>query len=204
MCMKTIRAISFLLFLLAAPAYAADVTLNWTNATRNDDATPENPEGTLIPTDPTDPNALATTTLYWGACDANDLPIAPLGEMTFPTTVPGAAETAQVVITTPGTWCIVGVHTNNAGQTSKWSTSTIKQVFNVPQPPANLTVAANTVYYVIQRENRFVLLPVGTIPEGTACIGTEYVNGYYAVDRALVTWTGGTQPMVVVAQCSPP
>lgn len=203
MCMKTIRAISVLLLMFAIPVQAADVTLNWTNATRNEPIAPDT-VGTLIPTDPTHPDALATTTLYWGACDADDLPIAPLGEMTFPTTVPGAAETAQIVITTPGRWCVVGVHTNVAGVTSKWSNPAIKQVFNVPQPPANLTVAANTVYYVIQRENRFVLLPVGTIPEGTACIGTEYVNGYYAVDRALVTWTGGTQPMVVVAQCSPP
>lgn len=192
-----------LLCLCVTPVYAADITLNWTNATRNVPVPPDT-VGTLIPTDPTDPDALVTTTLYWGSCDVNDLPVAPLEEMTFPTTVPGAAETAQIVITTPGRWCVVGVHTNNSGQTSDWSNAAIKQVFNVPMPPDNLTVAATTVYYVIQRENRFVLLPVGTIPEGTACINTEYVNGFYAVDRNSVTWTGGTQPMVVVAQCSPP
>ena len=204
MCMKTIRAISFLLFLLATPVYAADVTLNWTNATRNDDATPENPEGTLIPTDPTDPNALATTTLYWSICGPNNEVTRTEGlELTVPTTVPGQAESAQVVVTTPGRWCFVGVHTNLAGQTSRDSAVAIKEVFVVPQPPDNLAVAATTVYYVIQRENRFVLLPVGTIPEGTSCIGTEYVNGYYAVDRDLVTWSSGTQPLVVVAQCSP-
>ena len=58
-----------------------------------------------------------------------------------------------------------------------------------------------TVYYVIQRENRFVLLPVGTVPVGTACSSTEYVNGYFAVDRNLVEWSSGTRPLVVVAQC---
>ena len=188
---------------MAAPVFAADVALTWTNATRNEPIPPET-VGTLIPTDPTDPEALATTTLYWGACDTNDLPVEPLQEMTFPTTVPGAAESAQIVITTPGRWCVVGVHTNNSGQTSKWSNSTIKEVFNIPAPPDNLFVTATTVYYVIQRENRFVLLPVGTIPEGTACIGTEYVNGYYVVNRDLVTWSSGTKPLVVVAQCSPP
>lgn len=197
MCMKTIRAISlFLVLLVPSVVFGADVTLNWTNATQNID-------GTTIPTDTTSPEALATTTIYWGVCDASDLPVAPLQEMTFPTTVPGAAETAQIIITTPGRWCVVGVHTNNSGQTSDWSGSAIKQVFNVPSPPDNLIVAATTVYYVIQRENRFVLLPVGTIPEGTACINTEYVNGFYAVDRDLVTWSSSTQPLAVVAQCVP-
>lgn len=202
--MNTIRAISLLLFLFVAPVYAADVTLNWTNATRNDDATPENPEGTLIPTDTTDPNSLATTTLYWGACLADDMPVITEGlELTIPTTIPGNAETAQIVITTPGRWCVVGIHTNLAGSSSRYSNPAIKEVFNVPQPPDNLTVQSMTVYYVIQRTNRFALLPVGTIPVGSSCIGTEYVNGYYAVPREEVSWSSNTQPQVVVAQCGP-
>lgn len=201
--MKTIRAISFLLLMFAIPVQAADVTLNWTNATRNEPIAPDT-EGTLIPTDPTHPDALASATIYWGACDANDNPVAPLQEKTVPTTVPGQAESTQIIITTPGRWCFVGIHTNVAGVQSKWSNPAFRIVASVPMPPDNLQVSDITVYYVIQRENRFVLLPVGTIPVGTSCIGTEYVNGYYAVDRNLVAWTGGTQPMVVVAQCSPP
>lgn len=187
--------------MFSVSAQAADITLSWTNATRNDDATPENPEGTLIPTDPTDPNALATTTIYWGACDANDNPVDPLQQQSVTTTVPGQAESLQVIITTPGRWCFVGTHTNVAGNESDLSNPVFRTVASVPQPPQNLTVNAITVYYVIQRENRFVMLPVGTIPVGTPCSSTEYVNGYYAVDRNLVTWSSGTQPLVVVAQC---
>ena len=198
--MKQLRAILFLL-VLSTGAQAADITLSWTNATRNDDATTENPQGTLIPTDPTDPNALESTTIYWGACDTNDNPVAPLQETTVPTTVPGQAESTQVIITTPGRWCFVGVHKNVAQQVSDWSNPTFRIVASVPQPPQNLTVQAMTVYYVIQRENRFVLLPVGTIDAGTACSSTEYVNGYFAVDRDLVQWSSGTRPLVVVAQC---
>jgi len=201
--MKTIRAILVLLCLVAMPVHAADITLNWTNATRNVPVAPDT-VGTLIPTDTTSPDALATTTIYWGACDANDNPVAPLLEQTVPTTVPGNAESMSVIITTPGRWCFVGIHTNVAGISSDYSNPTFRYVANVPMPPDNLQVSNITVYYVIQRTNRFALLPVGTIPAGTACIGTEYVNGYYAVDRNLVEWTGGTQPQVVVAQCSPP
>jgi len=198
--MKQLRAILFLLAIVTSPVYAADITLNWTNATRNEPIPPAT-EGTLIPTDPTDPDALVSTTIYWGACDANDEPVAPLQEMTVATTVPGASESAQVIITTPGRWCFVGVHTNNSSQVSDWSNVAFRTVANVPMPPQNLTVSAMTVYYVIQRQNRFVLLPVGTVPVGTACSSTEYVNGYFVVDRDLVEWPSGTQPLVVVAQC---
>ena len=93
--MKQLRAILFLLVLLSTGAQAADITLNWTNATRNDDATPENPQGTLIPTDTTDPASLATTTIYWSICGPNDEVTRTQGlELTVPTTVPGQAESA--------------------------------------------------------------------------------------------------------------
>ena len=182
-------------------ASAADITLNWTNATRNV-AVPPATEGTLIPTDTAHPDSLASTTIYWGSCLADDTPVlAPGLEVTVPTTVPGQAETVQVIITTPGRWCFVGIHTNKAGISSDYSNPTFRFVANVPSPPANLTVQNTTVYYVIQRNNRFSLLPVGTIALDTACISTEYVNGYHAVDRDLVVWSGNTKPQVVVAQC---
>jgi hypothetical protein len=198
--MKQLRAILFLL-VLSTSAQAADITLTWTNATRNE-PTAENPEGTLIPTDTTSPDALKETVIYWSACTPEDtVTITPGLEVTVPTTVPGAAESTQIIITTPGRWCFVGIHRNNASNESDLSNVAFRTVANVPMPPDSLTVAATTVYYVIQRENRFVLLPVGTIPAGTACINTEYVNGYYAVDRNLVQWSSGTRPLVVVAQC---
>ena len=196
--MNTIKAVSlFLLLAFSVPvAYGADITLTWTNATKNVD-------DSLIPTDPSQPNALVSTTIYWGACLPDDTPAQPLLEKTVPTTVPGNQESTQVIITTPGRWCFVGVHTNNGGQTSDWSNPVFRQIYNVPKPPDNLTVQNVDVFYVIQRENRFSLLKVGTIPAGTACINTEYVNGYYAVPRDQVTWTSNTKPLVVVAQCGP-
>lgn len=182
-------------------ASAADITLSWTNATRNVPVPPDT-EGTLIPTDTTHPDSLASTTIYWGACLAGDIPAKAEGlELTVDTTVPGQAESAQVIITTPGRWCFVGVHKNLGGVSSADSNPTFRYVANIPSPPDNLTVQNIIVYYVIQRNNRFTLLPVGTIALDTACISTEYVNGYHAVDRDLVEWSGSTQPLVVVAQC---
>lgn len=184
----------FLAVLIPPQVDAGDVTLSWTNATQNTD-------GSLIPTDTSDPTALATTTLYWGACLADDTPAAPLSEMTMPTTVPGNAEVATVVITTPGRWCFVGVHANNAGSVSDYSNPAFKDVFTIPQPPGDLVVEDIRVYYVIQQVNKFILLPVGSIPVGTSCNTMEYVNGYYVVPRDLVTWSGTVKPLVVVAQC---
>lgn len=182
-------------------ASAADITLNWTNATRNVTVPPAT-EGTLIPTDTTHPDSLVSTTIYWGSCLPDDTPAFADGlELTVPTTVPGQAESAQVIITTPGRWCFVGIHANLAGQISAYSNPTFRYVANIPAPPANLTVTDARVYYVIQRKNKFTLLPVGNISLGIACSSTEYVNGYHAVDRDLVTWDGNTQPLVVVAQC---
>ena len=190
------------LLVFSVSAQAADITLSWTNATRNDDATTENPAGTLIPTDTTDPIALKETVIYWSICTPEDTVTITEGlEKTIPTTVPGQAESTQIIVTTPGRWCFVGVHRNNSDAESRLSNVAFRTVMVVPLPPQNLTVEATTVYYVIQRTNRFVLLPVGTIPVGTTCSNTQYVNGYFAVDRNLVNWTSSTQPLVVVAQC---
>lgn len=75
-----------------------------------------------------------------------------------------------------------------------------------PAPPTNLTVtvsvSANTVYTLIKETDRFVFLPVGTVPAGTKCDPSQNANGYYAVPRSAVTFTGNVQPPIVVASCS--
>lgn len=75
----------------------------------------------------------------------------------------------------------------------------------VPVPPGNFTVQqdATTVYYVIQQEDRFVLLPAGTAAPGTDCDAAQQVNGHYVVPRASVQWFGDVQPQAVVADCRP-
>jgi hypothetical protein len=71
----------------------------------------------------------------------------------------------------------------------------------LPGPPGNLAVQIAIVYNVVKQIDRFVLVPVGTAPLATACISTQYVNGYHVVPRNTVTWYGSVQPAVVVAQC---
>jgi hypothetical protein len=73
----------------------------------------------------------------------------------------------------------------------------------VPLPPGNFTVQQDdtTAYYVIQQENRFVLLPAGTVQPGTQCDASQQVNGHYVVPRTAVEWFGDVRPLAVVARC---
>lgn len=64
------------------------------------------------------------------------------------------------------------------------------------------TVVNGTVLTVVKQVDKFILLPVGTIPIGTRCIPDQYINGYFAVPRDLVTWSGSIEPLVVVAECA--
>jgi hypothetical protein len=67
--------------------------------------------------------------------------------------------------------------------------------------PEEFVTTDPTVYTVVKGVNRFLLLPVGTIPLGTVCYASNTVNGHYVVPRALVTWSGTVKPDVVVAKC---
>jgi hypothetical protein len=73
----------------------------------------------------------------------------------------------------------------------------------VPLPPGNFTVQQDdtTAYYVIQQENRFVLLPAGTVQPGTQCDASQQVNGHYVVPRTAVEWFVDVRPLAVVARC---
>jgi len=81
-------------------------------------------------------------------------------------------------------------------------TAIIKEDEPVPPSAPVLRVSEPTAYTIVKRPNAFVLLPVGTIPLGTTCMEEQSVNGYYAVPRELVVWSGSIKPDVVVAQCS--
>lgn len=194
------RWIPLILLALSATCGAADVTLTWTNATKNTD-------GTDIGAVPA--TALVSTTLKWGACNPDDTPAAPLLEQTFPTTIPGNAETGTVTIFTPGRWCFIGVHTNAGDpannidpETSDDSNPVFKQIIMVPEPPDNLVTVEMVAYQVIAQTNKFVLLPVGTVPGGTACTETEMVKNHYVVPREVVAWYGDVEPLAVVAKCA--
>lgn len=66
--------------------------------------------------------------------------------------------------------------------------------------PAPVTTGS-TVYYVVQQANKFVAIPVGTAPVGTACDMTQSVDGMNGVARSSVTWYGSVKPLAVVAPC---
>lgn len=71
-----------------------------------------------------------------------------------------------------------------------------------PGPPVILD-QEEIVYTVVKQPNRFVLLPIGTVPAGTSCDPSNSVNGLGAVPTDAVVWTSttGSRPIVVVARC---
>jgi hypothetical protein len=74
---------------------------------------------------------------------------------------------------------------------------------NAPYPiPPTLKVAITTVYQVTNVTNGFTLTAVGTVAGSSPCSTTQYVNGYFVVNRSLVKWTGTKKPVVVVAKCN--
>lgn len=88
------------------------------------------------------------------------------------------------------------------------SSATCFTIFNGPRPVPNpdpmppVIIGDNlTVFTIIKQPNRFVLLVVGTVPPGTACIPDQSVNGLNVVPTSDVVWTSTSRPIVVVARC---
>lgn len=94
----------------------------------------------------------------------------------------------------PGEYQYVATSFTDSGEQSRISGSATKMV-------TEFTVTEGTVKTVVRTDNRFLLLPVGTVPLGTSCDVENSVNGHYAVPRDQVTWSGNVQPQVVVAEC---
>lgn len=103
----------------------------------------------------------------------------------------------------PATYYFVSTAVNSSGIESEFSNVATKTIAGVrPAPPDGLTVDGGTVFTVVKQEDRFVLLPVGSIGLGTDCDEEQSVNGHYVVPRSQVQWSGNIQPLVVVAACS--
>jgi hypothetical protein len=170
-------------------AVAGKVDLEWTNATKNTD-------GSSIPA--SGPGSLVHTRVEYGTCNGNNFGTKQ-GEIVV--AAPGNKVTVNDLV--PQMFCFRAFHKNTYGNESASSNVVMKLVpAPTPMPPSTLTVSDLTAYTVIKRVDRFVMLPVGTVPAGTKCDPTQSVNGYYAVPRAAVKWSGDVQPDVVVAQCS--
>ena len=180
------RVLALVLLLAASAAGAVPINIGWVHPTKYVD-------GTDLPL-----SHITGTRIEWGTCNADNTFGTKLGEVIAPA--------PSVNISTPdlpvGTYCIRAFTRVVSGTESNPTTVLAHTIPPVPTPPTNLRVSSLVVYNVVKQTDRFVMLPVGTVPAGTACIGGQSVNGYYAVPRASVTWTGSVRPVVVVAQCS--
>jgi len=163
-------------------AHSAEANLSWTPPTEYVDGTP-------LP-----PDALGAYKVYFGL-STTDLQVG---------TIPAPATETAVPIPTTGTWYFAVTAVTTTGAESEKS-EFVSKAFDVldptPVPPGNLTVLATRVYSVAKTTNKFLLVPVGTVPVGTPCDPTQSVNGHYAVPRTAVTWSGLVRPAIVVAKC---
>lgn len=189
MSMKARIGVALGALFVSCAALAGEAALSWELPTQNTD-------GTAIPA--TGPDALNHVRAEWFACTSST--------QAWPTT-PVSAQiaypgTSYTVTNLPaGLWCFRVFAVNNAGAESSPSGVGTKQIApSVPNPPV-LTVTQDVAYYLIMQENRYVLLPVGTVAVGTACDETQSVLGHYVVPRASVTWYGTVRPQAVVARC---
>lgn len=195
-----ILAFLLLLLLLAVPAFAEVVTVDWTNPTTNIDGS------ALAAT------SITKTRIEYGTC-LNSFGQAFTGSIgtsfngQFGTkigefSVNGQATTANSPNLSPGNYCF-RAYTTAGGVESGPSGVAAKTVAPpTPNPPSSLRVTALTAYSVVKQKDRFILLAVGTVPAGTSCVPEQSVNGFNVVPRAAVTWTGTSRPDVVVAKCS--
>jgi len=179
------RFILIALCFLSYQAGAGEAILTWTAPTQNTDGTPL-----------TD---LAGFKIYIGTTAGGPYPVS------VDIADPAATTVTIPNLTAGSTYWFVSTAYNSAAtvQESDHSNEVSKTIpFPTPMPPSGLTVQDLTVFTIVDQVNRFVLLPVGTVPVGTPCITAETVNGHHVVDRALVNWSGDIQPVVVVANCS--
>lgn len=115
----------------------------------------------------------------------------------------GNCETVNNV--TAANYYVVMTVTDAEGDESGMSNEvTIATQTDEPAPPI-LTQEELVVYTVVKQPNRFVLLPIGTVPPGVSCDMANQVNGHGVVPTESVDWASASsaRPVVVVANCAP-
>ena len=186
--MKVLKALALGLVLafVSGQAIPATKVVSWQNPITNTD------ESSLPP------ELIEKTTVVWAATQAG------LPTSTSTQVVTGSA-TSTTITVAPGTWFVAAKTTaKNGGGTSVLSAAAQFTVATpVPNPPTNVTVTSEqtTAFQVIGTLDKFTLLPVGTVPAGTACNPAQSVNGHLGVPRASVSWFGSVKPQAVVAKC---
>ena len=181
-------AVSWLM-LAAAPLWAQEeptgsATLSWTALVENTDGTP------LVD--------LAGYWIYYGLAS---------GDYTETIKISNASLTSWVVDELiPDTYYFVATAYNAAGVESAPSNEAVKNVEAplIPNPPTGLphfVTVAESVYTIFRQPGKIILVPVGTIPLGTACDVTQTVNGRYSVPMDDVEWSGNIDPVIIFAEC---
>lgn len=186
------RKFLMLLCLAALPAMAGEAQLTWTQPTQNTD-------GSAIPASGT--GRLTGNRVAWGTCTGtppNYTFGTQAGQQVF--AVPTTAYTVPNLA--PGTWCFRAYASTTYGESGPSGVAAKVIAPPMPNPPSGLTAVDGVAYTIVKRADRFVMLPVGTIPADTQCDTTQSVNGYYVVPNAAVTFTGTVKPIVVVSPCS--
>jgi hypothetical protein len=168
-------------------AKAADLPWTWTVPTQYTD-------GTTMPS-----SAIVSYDVMYGTCSADKKTI-----VGTPVVVNVLAPATSKTITGVGSgiWC-GSVRTNTADSQSAFPVDATtgqlawKQIVLTPKPPGNMAV---------RQADKYVMLPVGTVPANTVCDPDNGVlsNGkaYYAVPGSAITWYGATQPTVALTTCS--
>jgi hypothetical protein len=116
-----------------------------------------------------------------------------------------AAATCHQWVPAPGDYFIAMTAIDDDGNESAYSNEVLKNE-PVPDPgplPPVILAQEETVYTVVKQPDRFVLIPIGTVPAGTPCDPNQSVNGLGVVPNVAVVWAPGStvRPIVVVAQC---
>lgn len=202
--MKTILFLAaFILCCLDATAnenapHTSTLSISWINPTMNTDSTQ---------IADVDHGALAYTEITYSICNENNI------DWPNAKTHLVAADREQTTISVEGAageYCVVAQSVNSDGQKSDISNLVSKSIenpvadrdFTVPTPPTELAIGSDpTVYTIVRQPDKFLLLPVGTVPPNTPCIIDQSINGYNAVPVDQVQWTGSVRPVIVVAKC---
>lgn len=182
------RILALLLAVLPLPALAATLTITWT------------PPATCADGSPLTQCPIIKYTVYSGLSGAP--------KTVLTTTAPNVT-TFAAKNTGPGNWCIQASASSTAGESTL--TPEVCRVIAAPivSPPSGvtLTVTADTTAVTIAKTKAaLVLLPVGTIPSGTACDAAQSVSvsgaNYYVINPDLVTWSGSVRTLAPLAKCS--
>lgn len=184
---KTLFAL--IAILSGSSVFAATQTINWTNPTQFED-------GSTIPVALLGSGAMVA--IDYGTCATGNT----VGTKEASTLAPASAKTVNITPNGFGVYCYQAKVILTDGRSSV-SSNGVTSTITAPNPkPPSLTVGPLTAYTVVKQVDKFVMLPVGTVPSGTPCSADQSVNGYHVVPRSAVVFSGSVKPDVVVAECS--